>query len=263
MTGSDSRPIRSDRPAAPPIRRGWGRRRWAAVAVAAAAVVLWIMLPVSSTRTPSLRSPSQNNLKWIALGAHNFHAAHGAFPPHVGETSVSGPGNPAPSWQAALLPYMDEAKLWRAYDVTKPFDHPANAAVAGTVLKAFIDPHPDWEDRRAEGGFGLSHYAGNVRVLGPGGTPRLPEIADGATQTLYAGQIGGFPAPWADPDNLRDAAAGFGTGPRQFGGPYAGGTGGNFALCDGSVVFLSKSIDPAVLAALGTPDGGEETGDDF
>ena len=259
MTSSEERPVRSDRPVVPSVRREWGRPGcFIGAAVVGIAVAVLLLLPaVSERRTPSLRSMSQNNLKQIALGSHNFHGEYGAFPPHVGETSLSGPGNPTSSWQTTLLSYLERADLWRAYDGTRPFDDPANAPVVGAVVEPFLDPHPDWTDRRSEGGFGLSHYAGNVRVLGPGGTPRLEDVADGTTQTLYAGQVGGFPRPWADPGNLRDAAAGFGAGPRRFGGFYAGGRGGNIVLCDGSVQFVSDGIDPAVFAALGTPDGGE------
>ena len=126
---------------------------------------------------------------------------------------------------------------------------------------AYLSPHADWADRGAEGGFGLSHYAGNVAVLGPEGPRGLDEIPDGAANTLLIGEIGGFPAPWADPANLRDAAAGFGRGPRQFGGPHA--HGGVVVMGDGSVSFISEEIDPALFAALGTPDGGEDIDDDF
>jgi prepilin-type N-terminal cleavage/methylation domain-containing protein/prepilin-type processing-associated H-X9-DG protein len=41
----------------------------------------------------------------------------------------------------------------------------------------------------------------------------------------------------------------------QFGSVHAGGA--NFVMCDGSVHFISNSIDPLTLQALATPDGGE------
>ncbi|NNJ26446.1 DUF1559 domain-containing protein [Alienimonas chondri] len=233
----------------------WGCVHWLAIVTGLALVATLILPPATSHRESGPRTRSQNQLKHLGLAAHNYHAKHGSFPPHVGDTSVSGPGNPAPSWQTAMLPYMDEVKLWRAYDGTKRFDDPANAAVVATEVATFIDPHPYHEGRNIEGGFGLSHFAGNVRVLGEEGAGRLSGIRDGTTQTILAGQIGAFPKPWADPSNLRDTAAGFGTAPQQFGGPHPGG--GQVAMCDGSVIFISETIDPAIFAALGTPAGGE------
>ncbi len=261
---TDPAPIRSDRPPSPGEllpEKSWGPWHWLAAVVIVAVLVSLLLPPVTQSGRSGRRSVSQNNLKQIGLAGHNYHAVFGAFPPHAvdgsGNLSISGAENPVPSWQTASLPFLDQPKLWRAYDAAKRFDDPANAAVVATEVAAFIDPHPSYEGRHAEGGFALSHYAGNVRVLGEGGAPRLSQIVDGTTQTIYAGQIGGFPKPWADPANLRDTALGFGRSPRQFGGPYYEGTGGHVVMCDGSVRFISESIDPAVFAALGTPDGGE------
>ena len=74
----------------------------------------------------------------------------------------------------------------------------------------------------------------------------------------WRGRSAGVTGAWADPDNLRDAAAGFGRGTDQFGGPDGGAA--FVVLCDGSVHRIDPSIDPQVFAALGTPDGGEAIG---
>ena len=224
-------------------------------------IALLILPPATSRSRSGPRSQSADRLKQLAVAAHNFHATYAAFPPHVGDTSISGPGNPTPSWQTSLLPYVDEGRLWRAYDGTRRFDDPSNAAVVGEEVAAFIDPHPSYGGKNSEGGFGLSQFTGNVRVFGEDGTPRLSEISDGTTATICMGQIGAFAKPWGDPSNLRDAAAGFGRSPRQFGGPHTGG--GQVTMCDCSVKFISETIDPAVFAALGTPDGGEVVDDEF
>lgn len=46
-----------------------------------------------------------------------------------------------------------------------------------------------------------------------------------------------------------------------FGSDHAGGA--NFALCDGSVRFIPNGINAITFNALGTPQGGEVTGDEF
>ena len=50
-------------------------------------------------------------------------------------------------------------------------------------------------------------------------------------------------------------------GPDGIGGPWNGGAGCNMLMGDGSVRFISKSIDPGVMEALSTISGGEVIGD--
>ena len=236
-----------------------------AAALLAAAVALSLLLPAFQQNRRSGFNPVGNNAKQLGLGVHNFHSTYKAFPPRVGDDanlSVGGPGNLAPSWQTALLPFLDERELWAKYDGSKRYDDRANAAAVGTVVESFLAPHDDQALPRSESGFGLSHWAGNVRVLGDDGVRSFSDLHDGTAETLLLGEVGAFPKPWADPSNLRDAAAGLGSSPRQFGRQYEGHLGGVFVMADGSTQFLSDEIDPAVFAALGTPDGGESVFDE-
>ena len=251
---------------APAASATWRMRRrdWAVVAVLVALLAALLLPVVQSGSDYGFSRRTRQDLRQLGLASHNFHAARGALPSPAAAGEIAGEGNPVPSWQTVLLPYLDAAPQWRAYDLTHAWDHPANAAVAATELPAFLGSHPYYEGRAAEGGFGLSHYAGNVRLLGEDGAGRLDDVRDGTSQTLLAGQVAGFYRPWADPANLRDAAAGFGFGPRQFGGPdystreQTGPTAGAyFLLADGSAFYLSAGMDPAAFAAYGTPAGGE------
>ena len=225
-----------------------GRDRPPALAILAAtaspAVAAVFLLPnVEQSPAARARSLDQHHLKRIGRGLRTL-AEDGGSPPAV--------AGPPVAWATALLPDLGERELAALYDPAAPFDAPANAAAVATEVDALLTPHRDWRDRRGEGGFGLSHYAGNVRVLGPGGVRRRGDVTDGLSETILAGGVGGFPRPWADPANLRDAAAGVGTGPRQFGGPYGG---VQVVLCDGSVRFVDRAVDPAAFAALGAPAG--------
>jgi hypothetical protein len=203
------------------------------------------------------KAATLNNLKGVGLAGHNFHDDHGALPPwtDAGAATVAGAENPAPSWLTASLPYTDRAALYSRYQLARPYDDPANAAVVAEEVEVFVCYDADYSDRSAEGGYGLAHFAGNVRLLGDGGPRTFDGVTDGLGSTLYAGQIGGFPKPWSNPSNLRDPAAGFGGEPERFGGSVGGGA---FLTCDGSVHFIYEGIDPEVLNALATPGGGEE-----
>ena len=247
----------------PPAARSgcFGRSTWTVALVAAvvAGGAYTLLLSVSTPRSAVYVSVTQNNLKQVGLGLHNYHSAFGRFPPPPGDAGAS---DPPAAWMTALLPFIDEGEVWNRYDKAAAYDDPANAAAVAAEIDAYLTPIDGWRDRRAEGGFGLAHYAGNAAVLGPGGAGDVRGMRDGTTGTLLAGQIEGFPKPWADPANLRDAAAGLGTGPRQFGTPlrYGDPVSGQFVMGDGSVRLIKDDIDPAVFAALGTPDGGEDVG---
>ncbi|NNJ26445.1 DUF1559 domain-containing protein [Alienimonas chondri] len=226
-----------------------------------------LLLPaVQQAREAARRSQSQNNLKEMGLAGHNFHSVYKAFPPHAsGGTNLAqaeNPANPRMSWMTASLPFMDQTALWGRVDPSVRFDDPAAASVYETRVESFLTPAA----APPEGGLAPAHYAGNVHLLGPTFSGAIRDITDGAASTIYAGEIdpiNGSPAAWGDPNNLRDPADGLNV-PGGFGATWAGGDaqrgGVQMVFADGSVSFVSNNIDPAVLAALGTPDGGEAVG---
>ena len=86
------------------------------VVIAIIAILVALLLPaVQQAREAARRSQCQNNLKQIALAAHNYHSTYRAFP--------SAAVQPSPHWEggsramglscfAALLPYMDQPAVW-------------------------------------------------------------------------------------------------------------------------------------------------------
>ena len=64
----------------------------------------------------------------------------------------------------------------------------------------------------------------------------------------------GLPVPPEFPDG-RDPSLGINKGPNTFSSP--GGRGVQFIFGDSSVRFINNDIDPKVLKALATPNGGE------
>ncbi|QDT15405.1 DUF1559 domain-containing protein [Alienimonas californiensis] len=221
-----------------------------------------LLLPaVQQAREAARRSQDQNNLKQIGLAGHNFHSTHGAFPPHTRPDGVNlarvpgsgSPDNPRMAWMTAMLPYIDRGDVWSRVDPSVPFDDPAAAPVYETQIPVYLSPAA----APPEGGLAPAHYAGNVQVLAEDHSGMIRDITDGISTTIYAGDVdplNGNPAAWGDPDNLRDPADGLNV-PGGFGATWPGGV--QFVMGDGSVQFISESIDPAVLEALATPDGGE------
>ena len=85
---------------------------------------------------------------------------------------------------------------------------------------------------------------------------RPKDVTDGLSNTIFAGEVADHFQPWGHPVNWRDPALGI----NKFAGRLrrAVAERGQLPFMDGSVRFLSNTIDPAVLQALSTPNGGEK-----
>jgi hypothetical protein len=196
------------------------------------------------------QADSRDNLQQIGLAAHNHQDTYNRFPP--APTEKSG-GQVHISWQTALLPFVDHEALFNQINQSVAWDDPANEPfnreLIDRYLQAVIDEKTDAR------GCGLSHYALNQALLTPQGGIRLVDMRDGMSNTIAAGEVGGGYKAWADPSNARAVAGSLTPGATTFGNPSA--QGAYMLMADGSVHWIASDIDPTVLNALGTPDGGE------
>ncbi|QDT15403.1 DUF1559 family PulG-like putative transporter [Alienimonas californiensis] len=244
----------------PPQKPSWTVSQelaWVFAAGLAGAIGAWALVAENSRR-PHRTIDSQNDAKHQALAVTNYHMGHDAFPPYGGDAALDAP---PVAWMTAILPQMDERALHSRIDFQKPFDAPANAAVFSKVVRSYTSPFVG--DAPLPSGLAPAHYAGNELVFVPGLTLDAIGQADGLTQTIMLAEVNaatGAPTAWGDPDNLRSAAAPT-NGPTGFGANGPGG--GVVGFCDGRVTNFNPDMDPAVLAALGTPDGGEAIDAEF
>lgn len=79
-----------------------------------------------SVREAARRVSCLNNLRHIELALHNYHNAHGCFPPAY---IVDESGRPMHSWRV-LLPYLEQEALYDQYDFSEPWDGPNNRKLA-------------------------------------------------------------------------------------------------------------------------------------
>jgi prepilin-type N-terminal cleavage/methylation domain-containing protein/prepilin-type processing-associated H-X9-DG protein len=91
------------------------------VVIAIIAVLIGLLLPaVQKVREAAARMKCSNNLKQLALAAHNFESTYAALPPGEWTRSTDG-GTSRPSLSAVLLGYIEQANKFNqfnfAYDV--------------------------------------------------------------------------------------------------------------------------------------------------
>jgi hypothetical protein len=143
---------------------------------------------VQKVREAAARTQSQNNLKQIALACHNYHDVNGRLPP----------GNDANNFSAAaqLLPYIEQDNVFKSIDFKKSVDDDANADPRKTVIRVFFSPQDAVMIVNPK--YGPTNYlfsagsktslADNDGVFYQDSKVRLPDITDGTSNTLMAGE---------------------------------------------------------------------------
>jgi hypothetical protein len=200
-------------------------------------------------RQAAARTQSTNNMKNIALGIHSYDEKHLHLP--FGSTFDS-QGRGLHGWQTLILPDFDQLALYEKIDLQQPWNAPVNVEFMKALIVAYQNPaiaqyKPDES--------ALTHYAGNVHVLGPTRIS-LKDITDGAANTFLLGEVTHKFKPWGQPGNWRDPMLGMNKSPDGFGSPYKRGM-VLMTMADASVHMIREDISPEVLKALTTPRGGE------
>ena len=214
-----------------------------------AALLVALMLPeYRSAREPARRNSCVNNIKQIVLALHNYHDVHKVYPPAY---TVDAQGKPLHSWRTLILPFLEEGRLYKSIDLSKPWDDPVNAAAARTEVGAYRCPS-------AEHAANETTYLAFVApdsCLQPGKFRAIREIVDGASNTLMVIDAPADQAvPWMAPrdaDEQLILAIGGNSQLSHPGGVVAG-------LADGSVRFLPADLPAATRRALISVNGGEK-----
>jgi len=221
------------------------------VTVGTIGVGVALLLPaVQAAREAARRMQCANHIKQIVLALHNYHDAYNTFPPLY---TVDANGRPLHSWRVLILPFIEQQGLYDAIRLDEPWDSAHNSQFHNQVPSVFRCPS------NPQGGTSYVAIAGEVFVpatVANRGTKGLVDITDGTSNTLAIVEVNDT-FNWMTPMGnitLEELIEGFGRGGRV--GSYHPG-GMNVGLFDGSVRFISNTIDRTILRALGTRAGGE------
>ena len=94
-------------------------------------------IPLEAAREAARRSQCANNLKQIALAMHNYHDVFKSFPPAV---ITDKNGRPMHSWRVAILPFIEQAALYKNYKFDEPWDGPNNRNLDNIAIPVFRCP---------------------------------------------------------------------------------------------------------------------------
>jgi prepilin-type N-terminal cleavage/methylation domain-containing protein/prepilin-type processing-associated H-X9-DG protein len=141
------------------------------VVIAIIALLIGLLLPaVQKVRAAAARTRCTNNLKQIALAAHNYHDAKDRLPP--GATPAPGQD----SVHVLLLPYLEQTAKYQQFDLTKDaFADPVNSAGRTQDVPTYLCPADPSAGVSLDinppagvspGPSGRSNYYGNVGAHG-------------------------------------------------------------------------------------------------
>ena len=259
------------------------------VVIAIIGVLIGLLLPaVQAAREAARRMSCANNMVQISLATHHFEFNLEHLP--TGVRAETGPIRSEVSdegqlgWMARILPYVEQQRAFEMLDFDKGAFSEENAEIRAVVIPTFHCPsNPHGYNSQDNPTVGTSHYAGcqdgtetpidteNHGIFYLNSLTRFSDITDGATSTILIGEV------YADKDKLgwvsgtratmRNTGEFIDLTPQQFenlqleplqvgsfDSHHAGG--GNFALADGAVTFLTHSIDPQVFQNYGNREDG-------
>lgn len=206
-----------------------------------------LVAPVLAARKAAQRQVHANNMKQVMLALHLYHDQYQHLPPAVIKDPDSGMLR---SWRVELLPLLGYEHLYQQYRKNEAWDSEANMK----VLKQIPLPYKQSGSEGGSNFTGISAAYGNELFFKKDDSVgrKFTDITDGTSNTIALIESK-TTIPWTKPeeialdlDKLSFAAMG-GFDPN----------GANFGFADGSVRFLSSTLELKMLRALLTATGGE------
>ena len=260
------------------------------VVIAIIAVLIALLLPaVQQAREAARRTQCRNNLHQLGLALHNYHDTHGCFPAsaYCNAAKVAGTG-----WGVMLLPFVDEAALYNAYNQDRLPNSAENTTVSTSYMNQYDCPTLglsgagratfSYSAYQASAGTQAYHTSGiwTNGMMHRGSRVRVRDVRDGTSQTIIMGEVAVGQDPGNNPADDNYWAGGTYYGANVESSAYDGSytinsqlriehvfgsmhEGGVFMLFgDGQVRFLSENIDFTTYQYLLTKANNEIVDDE-
>jgi hypothetical protein len=217
--------------------------------------VVWVVLAVWGflwAKDSQGRVQDSRSLKQIGLAAHNYHDANGELPPPFVRRPNEFPGQPVSdlndrlSWRVYLLPYIEHDSTYRQFKLNEPWNSATNMPLGNTAIRAYSDT-----DALSDPNTRFRCFYDNGAMFDTRGWVTLSGVTDGTSNTIMYVE-GGDKVTWSrfqeykfDPKGSLPSLG------------RADKDGFNVVMGDGYARWVKKSVDPNILKAMITRNGGE------
>jgi len=205
-----------------------------------------LVVPVAAARQSAWQAVEKNNLKQIMLAMHNYYDVHKHFPAAVVIDPKSGVGH---SWRVAILPYLDQTKLYEQYKMNEPWDSEANLKVLAQMPPVFRIPGEPGKTNNTEV---VAAYGKNLAFeVGDKIGTKFEDMTDGTSNTICIIATK-TEIPWTKPEDIlidvtQAKFPAFGDSEKGF----------LVGISDGSVRRIPGNISLETLKIILTRNGGE------
>lgn len=212
---------------------------------------------MQTVRENRLRGLCMQNTEKIAKALNAYAADYGVYPP---PTTYAADGiTPMHSWRVLILPYLGYQTLYSQFDLDSGWDSITNQELVGSTPAEYQSPAATIVSGTENNYFLIT---GPGTLFPASGSLGLKDVSDQTTKTLLlieaeTGKNSSF--QWTQPGDFEISQTSLTIG-IDLGRSHNGGT--TAATLDGRGHFLRDSMDPVVLKALITPNGGEGLSDD-
>ena len=162
------------------------------------AIFVAMMPSVGGPREFRRRDACLNNLKQLGMALFQYEEKHHALPPAF---TTDKNGKPLMSWRTAILPMVEEQKLFSQYHSDEPWDSANNKLVTTNQLRIY-------QCLADIGPIDYNKATSYVAIVGPGTAwqpnhpTKLSEIKDSPADTILLVEMKDTGIAWAEPRDL-------------------------------------------------------------
>jgi hypothetical protein len=155
---------------------------------------------IQNARQAAIESCSTCPVGAINLSLHNYHVAHGHFPP---PNRCDNEGKPLWSWRVEMLPCLEYGSIYNQLDFAQPWDSPTNRSVLETMPNGKF-----FTSRFCTRPKYFNSETCYMAVIGPGtawrsdGPVARSELPDNGSHTVMLVEVANSGVHWAAPRDL-------------------------------------------------------------
>jgi prepilin-type processing-associated H-X9-DG protein len=209
----------------------------------------------SAARENANRASCLNNLKNLGTAIENHVASKDALPAVFTQDSD---GKPLTSWRTRLLPYLERADIYQAYQPKEPWDSTNNKPLAKAHIDLFCCPS-DASPATPQTNYVAILAPGSAWI--PGRGIKFSEIKDNPADSILLVEMKNSGIAWAEPRDLDLNNLPPGITPQNLLTSLSAHPGVfNALFADGHVESIPATIPWADFLAMLTIAGGETIG---